>query len=105
MPTDTIAWVGFGMNLGIGGVFLYVLFRMLSVGKLLTKREFDSWTELNERRHQDKDRYIAKLEAINDKLDARNDLLAKQMEPLLEISKAHGMIEALPPSIGERIAK
>ena len=92
-------------NLGIGGMFLVVLFLGLAKGLLFTKPSVDIMMEEKEKRLKDKDAYIAKIEQINERLDQRNDLLANKMDHVIEVARAQGMIEALPPGIGERVAK
>lgn len=101
MLADATPWI----NLGIGGMFLVLLFLGLRSGAIHTRASVDQIMKIQEKRHEDKDRYIAKLEEINDKQGQRNDALASKFDQLLEISRAHGMIDALPPSIGERIVK
>jgi len=90
-------------NLGIGGAFLVVLFLGLARGKIYTERSVDRILEEKEKRLVDKDAYILRLEELNAKIDARNDLLASRMDKVLEISRAQGMIKALPPAVGERV--
>ncbi len=98
MP-DTVLFV----NLGIGGVFLTVLFLGLRSGAIWTGKSVDKLMAEKELRLKEKDTYIAKIEQINEKLDQRNDLLASKMDQVLEVSRAHGMLEALPPKLGERV--
>lgn len=93
------------INLGVGSMFLVLLFLGLRSGTIHTKASVDILLEEKEKRIQDKDRYIEKLEQINDKHNERNDQLAGKIDHMLEISRAHGMIDALPPAIGERIVK
>lgn len=100
---DLATWLSIAVNLGTGGLFLVILYKGLSSGALRTSREFAEKERLQELRLQDKDTYIKRLEELNEKLDKRNDLLARQVGPLLEVSKAHGMLEALPPTISERV--
>jgi hypothetical protein len=91
------------VNLGIGGMFLVVLFLGLARGLLFTKPSVDIMMAEKEARLKDKDAYIAKIEEINKKVDERNDLLASKIDHVIEIARAQGMIEALPPSVGERV--
>lgn len=100
---EVTAWIGLGINLGIGGVFLWLLFNWLGRGTLRTQREFDESKILIEQLIKSKDERIRKLEEINEKLDTRNDILSKQVDKVVETSRANGMIEALPPTIGERV--
>jgi hypothetical protein len=93
------------VNLGIGGAFLTVLFLGLARGMIWTGKSVDKLLAEKELRLSEKDRYISKLEEINAKVDQRNDLLASKMDQVLEVSRAHGMIDALPPSIGERVVQ
>lgn len=90
-------------NLGIGGMFLVVLFLGLARGFLYTKSSVDMLMREKEQRLKDKDTYIARLEKINQKVDERNDLLASKIDHVIEVARAQGMIEALPPSVGERV--
>lgn len=91
------------LNLGIGGLFLVILFFGLARGQIYTRSSVEKLLEEKEKRLADKDMYIAKIEEINAKVDQRNDLLASKFDHVLEISRAQGMIEALPPNIGERV--
>lgn len=93
------------LNLGLGGLFLVILFLGLARGHIYTRASVEKLMEEKEKRLIDKDRYIIKIEEINDRVDQRNDLLASKIDHLLEISRAQGMIEALPPKIGERVVK
>ena len=90
-------------NLGIGGMFLVVLFLGLARGLLFTKSSVTMLMAEKEQRLKDKDTYIAKIEEINKRVDERNDLLASKIDHVIEIARAQGMLEALPPSIGERV--
>lgn len=101
MTTDIL----FGINFGIGGMFLTVLFLGLARGRLLTSKSVEQVLDVQEKRLRDKDEYIAKLEEINAKVDERNDLLASKIDQMLEVSRAHGMLEALPEKLGERVVK
>ena len=101
MTTDVL----FGINFGIGGMFLVVLFLGLARGRLLTSKSVEQILEVQEKRLRDKDEYITRLEEIYQKVDERNDLLTKKIDQMLEISRAHGMLEALPDKLGERVVK
>lgn len=92
-------------NLGLGGAFLVILFLGLARGIIYTRKSVELIMIEKEKRIEDKDRYIARLEQINNTVDARNDLLASRIDYLLEVSRAQGMIEALPPKLGERVVK
>ena len=91
------------VNLGIGGMFLILLFVGFLRGQLYTRKSVEIMMVEKEKRLTDKDAYIEKLEEINEKLDARNDLLARKFDQILEVSRAQGMIAALPDKIGERV--
>lgn len=91
------------VNLGIGGMFLAILFLGLARGSIWTSKSVDKLLAQQELRIKEKDRYIEKLEQINDKVDQRNDLMASKIDNLLEIAKAQGMLDALPPKLGERV--
>jgi len=91
------------VNFGFGGMFLVLLFIGFFRAQLYTRRSVEILLEEKEKRLKDKDAYIAKLEQINEKLDARSDLLDSKFDQILEVSRAHGMIDALPPRIGERV--
>lgn len=82
-----------------------VLYLGLARGQIYTKQSVEKLLQEKENRLVDKDRYIAKIEEINDRMDQRNDLLASKIDHVLEISRAQGMIEALPPKVGERVVK
>lgn len=93
------------VNLGIGGAFLTVLFLGLARGLIWTNKSVERILEQQELRLKEKDSYINKLEEINRKVDERNDLLASRIDQVLEISRAHGMLDALPPKLGERVVQ
>lgn len=95
----------FFVNLGLGGAFLVILFIGLAKGTIYTKKSVDVLLEEKEKRLADKDKYIDRLERINDTIDARNDLLASRIDHLLEVSRAQGMIDALPHRLGERVVQ
>lgn len=95
----------FLFNLGIGSALLAILFLGLARGSLWTDKSVNKLLNEKELRLKEKDSYIAKLEEINSKLDQRNDLLASKMDQVLEVSRAHGMLEALPPRLGERVVQ
>lgn len=101
MLPDAVLFV----NLGIGGLFLTVLFLGLARGLIWTDKSVNKILEQQELRLKEKDRYINKLEQINDKVDQRNDLFSSKIDQVLEISRAQGMIQALPPSLGERVVQ
>jgi len=100
MP-NAYSWI----NLGIGGMFLVLLFLGLRSGAIHTKASVDLLLQEKERRLADKDDYINKLEKINEMQNVRNDNLAGKFDQLIEVSRAHGMLDALPPAIGERVVK
>jgi hypothetical protein len=93
------------INLGIGGMFLVLLFIGFLRGQLYTRKSVEVMLVEKENRLKDKDVYIAKLEEINEKLDNRNDILAGKFDQILEVARAQGMIAALPDRIGERVVK
>jgi hypothetical protein len=101
---DAGIWLNL-VNLGIGGMFLVLLFLGLRSGTIHTKASVDRLLDEKERRIEDQKHYMEKLELINEKHNERNDHLAGKIDQLLEVSRAHGMIDALPPYIGERIVK
>jgi len=96
---DIVPWLQFGM----AGAFLALLFLGLRSGAIYTKSAVDKIVALYERSLQDKDKYIDKLETINKLQDERNDLLASKIEQILEVSRAQGMIAALPPQTVEKV--
>lgn len=107
MPDSVI---GLFVQLGGMGAFLAILFLGLARGKIYTKSAHDELMVEKEKRIAEKDKAIAKLEEvvdkqfeINKKVDERNDFLAGRVDQLLEISRAHGILQALPPNVGERV--
>lgn len=98
---NIVPWLQFG----IAGGFLVLLFLGLRSGTIYTKSAVDKIVGLYQERLQDKNDYIEKLEAINKLQDERNDIFASKIDYLLEISRAQGMIEALPPQTVEKVLK
>ncbi len=108
MPVD----LGLYLQLGLAGAFLAVLYLGLARGLLYTKSAHDQLMDIQEKRIAEKNVTITKLEEVNDKLfeinrkvDERNDWLAGRVDQLLEISRAQGILQALPPSVGERVVQ
>ncbi|SRR5258706_15437630 len=96
-----VPWFQFG----IAGAFLVLLFLGLRSGAIFTKSAVDLITSQYDKRMEDKDRYIERLETINTLYDQRNDLLTSKIDQILEVSRAQGMIAALPPQTVERVLK
>lgn len=96
-----LPWVQFG----IAGTFLALLFLGLRSGVIYTRVAVDRLLDEKEKRLIDKNAYIDKLETLNEKLDQRNELLASKISSILEVSRAQGMIDALPPQVTERVLR
>jgi hypothetical protein len=100
MPPESIQlW----LQLGVGGGFLVLLFLGLRNSIIFTRGAVDRITDQYDKRLLDKDKYIDKLESLNDKLTEHNDLLTSKISQTLEVSRAQGMIAALPPEVTERV--
>lgn len=104
--------LGLYLQLGIGGAFLVILFLGLARSALYTKAAHDEIVSQQEKRIAEKNEYIEKLEKhnqtlveINKKVDDRNDLYAAKVDQVLEIARAQGILQALPPQVGERVVR
>lgn len=99
MGVDIVPW----LQLGLGGGMLVVLYVGLARGKIHTEASVEKTMEQVEKRMAEKDAYTKRLEELNDKLDERNEKLASEIGQVLEIAKANGLLQALPPPVRREI--
>jgi hypothetical protein len=96
-----VVWV----QLGLAGAMLSVLYLGLARGRIHTERSVQRMEKLMELRLADKDAIIKRQDELADKLDARNELLASHVGEILEIARAQGMVQALPPHVAKEIIR
>lgn len=93
------------LQLGLAGGMVVTLFVLLSRGKLHTDSAQRQLIEVYQARIADRDKEIDRLREENQRLDQRADILAKQIGQVLEVSRANGLLDALPPPVSERIVQ
>lgn len=96
-----LVWI----NFGLAGGMLVALFVALRSGALYTSRSVDRIVQSYEDRIKREQDYNHLVMELNEKLDERNDLLTSRIDQMLAVSRANGMIEALPPATAERVVK
>lgn len=93
MPEVLGAWV----QLGLAGGMLVMLGVALSKGWLWTGASVERVTEQLQLRLDDRDKVIEQLRATNEALDVRNDILAGQVQQLVEVGiTSNAALSALP---------
>lgn len=91
-------------QLGLSGAMLAALFLGLRSGAIHTDRSVQEIKEQMNLRLDDIKDQVKREQAVSDKVDARNDLLAHSVGEVIEMAKANGMWQMLPkppPSEGK----
>lgn len=91
--------LSFWVQLGLGAGMLAILYLGLARGAIWTDRSVQKLLELLAKQDAYKDARIASLEQLVSKLDERNDRLSSNVEKVLELAHAQGLVEALPPHV------
>lgn len=99
---DWAPWLTSG---GVGLGCLVALFLALRSGALWTNKSVIEVLKVRDQHDQYLQAYIERLEARNELLDQRNDVLANQIAGAMEVARSTGMVKALPPTAAERIVE
>lgn len=92
---DILPWA----NLGVGGLILLGFIR----GWIYSSRGIERIITTFEARLKDKDEQIQELRSRANALDARNDLLARQVQSLVEVGHTAGAVLTSLPT-GKEVA-
>lgn len=84
---------------------LILLFTSLRSGGIMTKTQHDSIIKAKDQYAAYLEAYIVRLEQRNDRLDDRNDVLARGQERAIKVAETAGMVNALPAETAERLTR